>query len=84
MDLIGAIRKSLTGFVCGIFGFLPVIGLLPALYAVSCWRSVRKHYDNQWNPAEAYLRGGLLLATVGILGSALIFGVVLFMCVGGM
>ena len=78
MDLISAIRKSLTGFVSGIFGFLPIVGMIPALYTVACWRSVRRHYGNQWNPAEAYLRGGLLLATVGLLSSVLIGCVVLF------
>jgi hypothetical protein len=78
MDLITAIRKSLRGFVCGIFGFLPVIGFIPALYTVACWRSVHKQYGKQWNPARAYLRGGILLAAFGILGSALIFIVVLF------
>ena len=83
MDLITAIRKSLTGFVCGIFGFLPVVGIIPALYTVACWRSVYRHYGNQWNPAQAYLRGGLLLATFGILSSAVILCVVLFICFGG-
>ncbi|HTL56668.1 MAG TPA: hypothetical protein VL361_13370 [Candidatus Limnocylindrales bacterium] len=78
MDLIGAIRKSLTAFVCGIFGFLPIIGLIPALYTVSCWRSVSKHYGKQWNPARRYLLGGVLLATIGLLGSALILVAILF------
>jgi len=72
MDLITAIRKSLAGFVCGIFGFLPIVGLLPALYSVACWRSVRRSYGEQWNPAQPYLMGGLLLATLGIIGSAVV------------
>ena len=84
MDLIAAIRKSLSGFVCGIFGFLPLIGIIPALYAVSCWSAVRRQYGDQWNPARAYLRGGLLLAAVGILSSLLIVCVVLFISVGAM
>lgn len=83
MDLITAIRKSLRGFVCGIFGFFPVIGLIPALYAVACWRSVRRHYGKQWNPAHAYLHGGLLLAIIGILGSLLIFSVAVVLAVLG-
>ena len=78
MDLIAAIRKSLTAFVCGIFGFVPILGLIPALYAVSCWRQVNKHYGKQWNPARRYLLGGLLLAIIGLLGSALIVVVSLF------
>jgi hypothetical protein len=83
MDRITAIRKSLSGFVCGILGVFPVIGIIPALCAVSYWSSVRRHYQNQWNPAKPYLVGGLLLALFGILSSAVIFCVVLFMCFGG-
>ena len=83
MDLIAAIRKSLTGFVCGIFGFLPEIGLNPAVYAVFCWSSVRRHYGNKWKQAQAYLHGGVMLAAVGILGSAVIFCVVLFIWIEG-
>ena len=84
MDIISASRKSLTGFVCGIFGFVPILGLIPALYAVSCWRSVNKHYGQQWNPARRYLLGGLLLATIGIIGSVLIVVVTLFAIAQGL
>ena len=78
MDQIAVIEKSLRGFVCGIFGFLPVIGCIPALYSVSCWISVCKRYGGQWNPAELYLRVGLLLSIIGLIGSVLIACAVLF------
>ena len=79
MDLVDAIRKSLTGFVCGIFGFVPVLGFVPALYTVVCWHTVQKQFRDQWNPARPYLRAGLLLATIGILNSMVM--VVVFLSV---
>lgn len=78
MDLVDAIRKSLTGFVCGIFGFLPLVGFIPALFAVACWYTVQKQFRDQWNPAGSYLRAGLVLATIGILSSALLVVILLF------
>jgi hypothetical protein len=72
MDRITAIRKSLTGFVCGLFGFLPVLGFVPALYALACWQAVRKGYRGQWNPASAYLSAGATLALLGLLGTCLV------------
>jgi hypothetical protein len=72
MPRILVIRKSLTAFVCGLIGFLPIIGVVPGLYALSCWGSVRIRYPNEWNPASAYLSWGARLAVLGLLGSALI------------
>ena len=71
MDRITAIRQSLTGFVCGIMGFVPVIGLLPGLYAIICWSRVRRLHRDQWNPASGYLKGGAILGLLGALSSAL-------------
>ena len=71
MDRITAIRQSLTGFVCGIIGFFPVIGLLPGLYAIVCWGVARRLYGDQWNPASGYLRAGAILGLLGAISSAL-------------
>ena len=76
MDRITAIEKSLTVFVCGIIGFLPVLGLLPAVHALVCWARLRTKYRGQWNPASAYLRAGAVLATLGVVGSMLLIAVV--------
>ncbi len=77
MDLITAIRKSLMVFICGIFGFLPIIGLVPAVIAVVGWVQVSAFYGKQWNPAAAYLSWGARLAWVGLLGSILVLAVAL-------
>ncbi len=72
MDRITAIRKSLTVFVCGLIGFLPIIGLVPAIFALLGWAQVGARYGKQWNPASAYLSWGARLATLGLLGSLLL------------
>ncbi len=71
------IRKSLAAFVCGLVGFLPFLGLVPGLYALSCWARIRRRYANDWNPAAAYLNWGARLSFLGLLGTALIVCAVL-------
>ena len=75
MDRITAIKKSLRAFVCGLVGFLPFIGIIPAIYALVCWAQIRFHYRNQWNPASANLSCGAWLAVLGLAGSVLILAV---------
>ena len=53
MDLATAIRISLRAFVWGIVGFLPVIGLLPGCYAVSCWRRAEANSARNGTPLLA-------------------------------
>jgi hypothetical protein len=72
MDRITAIRKSLAAFVCGMVGFFPFIGCVPAVYALVCWAHVRSAYGNQWNPAAAYLSCGVWLGLLGLISSAVI------------
>jgi hypothetical protein len=76
MDRIAAIEKSLTCFVCGIIGLLPLVGLFPAVHALVCWRQVRADYGPEWNPAAAYLKGGLVLGLLGVLSSMLFIVVI--------
>ena len=72
MARILVIRKSLIAFVCGLIGFLPIIGIIPAVYALSCWGTIRIRYPDEWNPASAYLSWGVRLAVLGFLSTALI------------
>jgi hypothetical protein len=65
------IDKSLQAFVCGLIGILPVIGLIPGIYAIICWAHVRRIYRSEWNPASLYLSWGARLAAIGILLSLL-------------
>jgi hypothetical protein len=77
MPRILVIRKSLTAFVCGLIGFLPSIGIVPGLFALSCWGSIRLRYPDDWNPASAYLDWGARLAVLGLLSSALLIAAVI-------
>ena len=77
MDRATAIKISLRAFAWGILGFLPVIGLLPGFYAISCWNRVRSEFGNEWNPASPYLTAGVVLSTLGIIGSiCVVFGII--------
>jgi len=72
MDRVTVIRRSLAAFVWGLFGFVPLLGLVPALLALTpCW-AVRSNSRDQWNPASAYLRAGMFLAGFGLLSTILL------------
>jgi hypothetical protein len=72
VDQATLIRKSLTIFVCGLIGALPILGLVPGTFALVS--ALRIHFSSRqtWNPASRYLRVGAALALVGIGVSALI------------
>ena len=71
MPRIIVIRLSLRAFVCGLVGFLPIIGVVPGLYALLCWGRIRMRYPKEWNPASDYLSWGAYLAVLGVGISAL-------------
>ena len=70
MDRITAIEKSCKVFICGLIGLFPLIGLLPAIYALVSGRQIRIHYRDSWNPASRYLNAGIWMAALGFLNSA--------------
>jgi len=72
MDRITAIKESLATFVCGVLSFFPIVGIIPAIYALANWRHVRAHYRGEWNPADYYLRWGMILALISLLGTLLV------------
>jgi hypothetical protein len=72
-----AIRTSLRVFVCGLIGWMPVIGFFPALYALVAYFRIRARYRNEWNPASTYLACGATLALTGFLISALLVAALL-------
>jgi ABC-type phosphate transport system permease subunit len=70
VDKITAIKESLATHVCGVLSFIPVVGIIPAVYALANWRHVRLHFHQEWNPAGNYLRWGAILAIVGVLSTS--------------
>jgi hypothetical protein len=65
LDNITVIRRSLAVFVCGIASLLPVIGLLPAIYAFVRGWEVYHRYQG-FNPAANYAKWGARLALLGL------------------
>ena len=72
MDRITAIKESLATFVCGVLSFFPVVGIIPAIYALANWHHVRQHFRSGWNPAEYYLNWGGLLALLSLIFTVLL------------
>jgi hypothetical protein len=66
MPRITVIQLSLRAFVCGLIGVLPLIGLVPGLYALFCWARIGRRYAGEWNPASGYLSWGTALAVLGL------------------
>jgi hypothetical protein len=62
MDRIAAIKESLATWVCGLLSFFPIIGVIPAVYAIANWRHLRRYCQLEWNPGDHYLRWGAILA----------------------
>jgi hypothetical protein len=79
---IAVIRRSLECFVCGLFGFIPFLGVMPGLYALVCGVVVWSRYPREWNPAAAYLTCGIVLSLAGLLGTVLGLGVIVVAAFG--
>jgi hypothetical protein len=65
------IKKSMQAFVCGLIGILPIIGVIPGIYAIICSGYVHGKYPDEWNPASLYLSWGARLGAIGVLFSIL-------------
>jgi hypothetical protein len=73
MSRITLIRISQRVFVCGVLGFVPVLGIVPAIVALVGWFHARR--SKEWNPAAGYLSWGSRLAVVSLGLSALAIGI---------
>jgi hypothetical protein len=74
---IEVIQKSLRVFACGLPGVVPILGFVPAAYALASWLAVHNRHRTQWNPASVYLTAGLVLAVFGLLSSGITITVIL-------
>ncbi|HEX3798685.1 MAG TPA: hypothetical protein VH413_08285 [Verrucomicrobiae bacterium] len=70
---IKAIEHSMRCFSFGLASLIPVIGFVLAFVAFSNFRSARAISRGQWNPGGLLLMRGILLATIGLAISSLIF-----------
>ncbi len=62
---IRMLKNSLTCFVCGLLGLLPLIGLPFALVALWISGRIRLQEKQLWNAAEPYRIWGVVCAAVG-------------------
>jgi len=77
VDRINVIRKSVSAFVCGVFGLLPVIGFPFAVAAVVQFILVRRRKTTDWNPAERYLDWAGVFALIGFVLTLIVVALVL-------
>lgn len=67
MNRIALIRRSLTAFVCGLVGLVPVLGMPFGAAAIVLFVTVRRSKGTEWNPAESYLDRAVVLALIGLI-----------------
>jgi len=77
MDRITVITRSLNVFVLGWLALLPLIGLVPSIYALISCRKILAGYHEAWNPASRYLKIGRALAQIGFVSSAILIFLIL-------
>ncbi len=66
LDRSGMIRQSVSVFIHGIFGLLPLIGIIPAVSAVIHGIRIRRAYAGA-NPVDHYRKWGMALGGLSIL-----------------
>ena len=70
---VRTLERSVSCFVLGLFGLLPVIGFPLALFALMSFRRVCLDQAGQWNAARPYLLWGFALGALGVLISLGVF-----------
>lgn len=75
------IERSLSCFRCGVVGLIPLIGLPLAIRSFQQGWRVKRDSAGIWNPAQRYLKWGLVTARIGLAVSLIIvMSIVLLVC----
>jgi|WetSurMetagenome_2_1015567.scaffolds.fasta_scaffold1874377_1 hypothetical protein len=74
MDKVRVIERSIRCRDLGCYGLIPVVGMVPAIFAVVLYHRVRYEALNDWNPAEREARRGFIFAWVGLALTAVALG----------
>jgi len=74
---VRTLERSVSCFVLGLLGLLPVVGFPLALFALMAFRRVCLEQAGEWNAARSYLLWGFALGALGALISLGIFFMVL-------
>ena len=78
LEKISVINRSLRCLRLAFFSLIPVVGIVAALFAWRDFRFVRRTVAKEWNPARRQLNFGMMLATLGVIFSLLVFCMIAF------
>lgn len=81
MDKVLVINQSLRCYRWSWFSLIPMLGIVPAMIAISHFRKAGAETGDGWNPARRYAVWGLLIAIIGLFLSAAIFSVAMLRCI---
>ncbi|MDB6025073.1 MAG: hypothetical protein JWM68_1296 [Verrucomicrobiales bacterium] len=76
-ERIYIIQESMRCFVYSLCGFVPLVGILPAILSIVFYRRARIATGMDWNPARTYLRWGIVLAWFNLIVEVIILTVVI-------
>jgi hypothetical protein len=66
MERIYVIRKSQNIFAWGLIGLIPIVGFVPAVYAMLAGIRLHLQSRREWNPAAKYLSWGTVLGSLSV------------------
>ena len=66
------IERSLSCFIWGLLGLIPVLGIPMAIYSMQQHWRLKRDRNGMWNPAGRYLLWGIVCARVGGIVSVII------------
>ncbi len=76
-ERIRIIEASLRCFRRSLWGFIPIIGLIPAVSAIAWHRRTRRLAGNEWNPAQTYLNWGIVLGWLALGMESILIGLLM-------
>ncbi len=83
MDRIELIDCSLKYFAHGLIGLVPVLGLPSSIAAIIGFLRVRRRQGLEWNPAQRYLKAGLLCGSLGLMLNFIVIGIITALVLNG-
>lgn len=75
MNKVRVIEWSIRCQNLGSFGMVPVLGVIPAIFAIVYYHAISSEAVGRWNPAESSARRGFVLAWLGLGLTALLVGI---------
>jgi hypothetical protein len=73
------IEWSLSCFVCGTISLIPVLGFPLAIRALHQYWRVKRESGDMWNPAQRYLKWGIICARISLAVCLIIIGSIILL-----